>query len=77
MPTCGTDFDVKNSLWMENRAGVAAGKYLGRHLLEGHVSYENRLLHRYGVYLAPSHEDMRPWMEKPVAARRSTTASSP
>ena len=42
-------FDVKNnSLWMENRAGVAAGKYLGRHLLEGHVSYEKRLLHRYG-----------------------------
>lgn len=64
-------FDVKNnSLWMENRAGVAAGKYLGRHLLEGHVSYENRLLHRYGVYLAPWHEDMRPWMEKPVAGSK-------
>ncbi len=59
-------FDVKNnSLWMENRAGVAAGKYLGRHLLEGHVSYENRLLHRYGGYLAPELEGrFDPWGEQ-------------
>lgn len=43
------DFGVKNnSVRMLNRAGVAAGKYLGRHVLEGEVAYENRLYHRYG-----------------------------
>ena len=58
-------FDVENnSVWMENRAGVAAGKYLGHHLLEGDFSYENRLLHRYGGYLAPELEGRSdPWGE--------------
>lgn len=45
------DFGVKNnSLRMTNRAGLAAGKYLGRHVLEGELSYENRLFHRYGAW---------------------------
>lgn len=45
------DFGVKNnSLRMANRAGIAAGKYLGRHVLEGELSYENRLYHRYGAW---------------------------
>ncbi len=29
------------------------GKYFGRHVLEGDLSYENRIYHRYGMYLAP------------------------
>lgn len=49
------DFDVKNDATrMTNRIGAAAGKYLGRHLLEGELSYENRLYHRYGAYYGPS-----------------------
>lgn len=48
------DFSVKNnSTRMYNRAGAAAGKYLGRHVLEGDLSYENRMYHRYGAYLSP------------------------
>ena len=44
-------FDVKNpSTRMYNRAGVAAGKYLGRHTLEGELSYDNRMYHRYGAW---------------------------
>lgn len=39
-----------NSIRMDNRAGFAAGKYLGKHTLEGEFSYENRLYHRYGQY---------------------------
>lgn len=35
---------------MDNRAGIAAGKYLGRHTLEGEFRYDNRLYHRYGQY---------------------------
>ena len=38
---------------MLNRIGAAAGKYFGRHVLEGDLSYENRMYHRYGMYLAP------------------------
>lgn len=38
-----------NSTRMTNRLGAAAGKYLGRHTLEGELSYENRLYHRYGL----------------------------
>lgn len=34
---------------MTNRIGGAAGRYLGRHLLEGTVYYDNRLHHRYGA----------------------------
>lgn len=45
------DFGGKyNSLRMYNRAGVAAGKYLGRHVLEGELSYDNRMFHRYGAW---------------------------
>lgn len=32
-----------------NRLGGAAGRYLGRHILEGKLYYENRLDHRYGA----------------------------
>ncbi len=39
-----------NSTRMYNRAGVAAGKYLGRHVLEGTFAYDNRMYHRYGSY---------------------------
>lgn len=50
----GNDFGVKNnSTRMLNRIGAAAGKYFGRHVLEGDLSYENRMYHRYGMYLAP------------------------
>ncbi len=49
------DFGVENnSLRMTNRVGAAAGKQLGRHVLEAAASYENRLYHRYGAYAAPS-----------------------
>ncbi len=45
------EIDVKNnSTRMYNRAGVAAGKYLGKHILEGELSYDNRMYHRYGSY---------------------------
>lgn len=45
------DFGVKNnSTEMFNRGGVAAGKYLGRYVLEGDLRYENRMNHRYGAY---------------------------
>ena len=57
------DFGVENnSLRMTNRVGAAAGKQLGRHMLEAAASYENRLYHRYGAYAAPSFgesDDMR------------------
>lgn len=38
-----------NSVRLLNRVGAAAGKYFGRHTLEGDMSYENRLYHRYGA----------------------------
>ena len=45
------DFGVKNnSTRMYNRIGVAAGKYLGRHVLEGTFAYDNRMYHRYGAW---------------------------
>ena len=40
--------DKLNSVRLTNRIGAAAGKYLGRHVLEGEASYDNRLFHRYG-----------------------------
>lgn len=39
-----------SALWQDNRIGVAAGKYLGRHTLEGEVSYESRIVDRYGLF---------------------------
>ena len=39
-----------SALWMDNRVGVAAGKYIGRHVLEGEVSYRNRIIDRYGLF---------------------------
>ncbi|MFQ7502996.1 MAG: hypothetical protein ACLRMJ_07495 [Alistipes finegoldii] len=38
---------------MLSRIGAAAGKYFGKHILEGDLSYENRMYHRYGMYVAP------------------------
>ena len=38
-----------NSTRLYNRIGGAAGRYLGRHILEGELYYENRLFHRYGA----------------------------
>ena len=44
------DFGQKrDALRMTNRIGAAAGKYFGRHTLEGSVCYENRLYSRYGA----------------------------
>lgn len=44
------DYGVKHSATqMINRVGAAAGKYLGRHTLEGELRYENRMYHRYGA----------------------------
>lgn len=40
-----------NSVRMLNRVGAAAGKYFGRHVLEGDLRYENRMYHRNGVLL--------------------------
>lgn len=40
-----------NSVRMFNRVGTAAGKYFGRRVLEGDLSYENRLYHRYGAFM--------------------------
>lgn len=56
------DFRVKNTSWqMQNRAGVAAGKYLGKHVLEGEIAYDNRIYHRYGQFLAENtFSDYRP-----------------
>ncbi len=45
------DFGVKNpSTRMFNRIGAAAGKYFGKHILEGDLYYDNRMYHRYGAY---------------------------
>lgn len=54
--------EKNNSTRMYNRAGVAAGKYIGRHTLEGEVFYDNRMYHRYGSYTTdpnPSEEQLR------------------
>lgn len=54
-------FAVKNnSTQMLNRIGGAAGKYIGRHTLEGSLSYENRLYHRYGAWADPSADGLLP-----------------
>ena len=48
------DFGIKNnSTRMFNRFGAAAGKYFGKHILEGDVHYDNRMYHRYGIYADP------------------------
>jgi len=45
------DFGVKNpSTRMFNCIGAAAGKYFGKHILEGDLYYDNRMYHRYGAY---------------------------
>lgn len=44
------DAGAKPRSWrMSNRIGAAAGRYLGRHVLEGTVYYDNRLFHRYAA----------------------------
>lgn len=44
------DFGQKrDALRTTNRIGAAAGKYFGRHTLEGKIGYENRLYSRYGA----------------------------
>lgn len=48
------DLGLKHpSTRMFNRIGVAAGKYFGKRTLEGDISYDNRLYHRYGNLLLP------------------------
>lgn len=56
------DFRAKNTSWqMQNRVGVAAGKYLGKHVLEGEIAYDNQIYHRYGEFLAENAlSDYRP-----------------
>lgn len=39
----------KSTLRMENRIGGSAGKYLGKHLVEGQVNYTHRTFTRYGT----------------------------
>lgn len=40
----------KQTAWrMYNRLGAAAGKYVGRHKLEGDLNLTNRIYHRYGI----------------------------
>lgn len=46
-----------NSLRMLNRIGGAAGKYIGSHVLEAEIGYENRLYHRYGIFGSGSGAD--------------------
>lgn len=56
-----------NSVEMHNAAGAAAGKYFGRHILEGGASYSHRLFHRYGTRgWAESDEAAQVW--RPLAA---------
>ena len=44
------DAGLKPRAWrMSNRIGAAAGRYIGRHLLEGSVYYDNRIFHRYAA----------------------------
>lgn len=71
-------FDVKNnSLWMENRAGVAAGKYLGRHLLEGTSATRTACCTATeSTSLRGMRICARGWRSR-LPVRRSTTASSP
>ncbi len=38
-----------NATRMYNRADVAAGRYIGRHIAEANLYYENYLTHRYGA----------------------------
>lgn len=44
--------EKQDAVRMLNRIGAAAGKYLGLHILEGEIAYENRLYHRYGAWSA-------------------------
>ena len=50
-----TPDDNHSALWMNNKVGLVAGKYLGRHTLEGEVSYENRIFDRYGIFPSASY----------------------
>lgn len=53
------NFGVKNnSTRMFNRIGAAAGKYFGRHILEGDIYYDNRMYHRYGAYAGETFESL-------------------
>lgn len=60
---------------MFNRIGAAAGKYFGKHILEGDLSYDNRMYHRYGVYAPAGFErefgagDMNDYGDARVAVR--------
>lgn len=45
------DFGYKNyATRMTNRVGAAAGKYLGKRILEGDLNYRHRMDCRYGMY---------------------------
>lgn len=56
-----------NSVEMHNAGGAAAGKYIGRHILEGGASYSHNLFHRYGTRNWPATEEgAQGW--RPVAA---------
>ncbi len=63
------DFGAKNnSVRMTGRIGAAAGKYFGRHVLEGALSYENRLFHRYAARTGPAGTDADDSQAIPPAA---------
>lgn len=42
---------ARDALRMFNGAGIAAGKYLGRHTLEAALSYDNRMYTRFGSWI--------------------------
>lgn len=51
-----SDADLREkALEMQNRIGIAAGRYLGRQILEGEIYYDNRLHHRYGSGSSTEH----------------------
>ncbi len=51
------DFGVKNpSTRLLNRIGTAAGRYVGKRLLEGNVQYDHRLYRRYGAFYPVSYD---------------------
>jgi len=53
------DFGDRHSATrINNRIGATAGKYLGRHILEGEISYENRLYYRYGAHRSPVFDEI-------------------
>lgn len=66
-----SDYGVKNTATrMLNRIGAAAGKYFGRHTLEGELRYENRMYHRHGAGYEATAASEALWQEFVHPGRR-------